>query len=102
MGFRKRLGFDSEANNGYWNVHTFIRSHQGGKTIGGKSGRRKPSRKPWQWSRQRVDVAWVVVEPEEERHRQAGMCLGGKVIGIIDGSVVGVQGIGRNSLGIQF
>ena len=45
VGFRKRLGFDSEANIGYWNVHTFIRSHQGGKTIGGKSGRRKPSGK---------------------------------------------------------
>ena len=40
VGFRKRLGFDSEANIGCWNVHTFIRSHQGGK-----SGRRKPSRK---------------------------------------------------------
>lgn len=48
-------------------------------------------------------MAWVVVELEEkERHRQAGMCLGGRVIGIIDGLVVGVQGIGRNSLGIQF
>ena len=29
-------------------------------------------------------MAWVVVELEEkERHRQAGMCLGGRVIGII-------------------
>ena len=51
-----------------------------------------PAEKLLQSSRQRVDVAWLVVELEEkERHRQAGMCLGGRVIRIVDGLVVGVQ-----------
>ena len=62
-----------------------------------------PAEKLLQSSRQRVDVAWWVVELEEkERHRQAGMCLGGRVIRIVDGLVVGVQGTGTISLDIQF
>ena len=62
-----------------------------------------PAEKLLQSSRQRADAAWVVAELEEkERHRQAGMCLGGRVIRFVDGLVLGVQGTGRISLDIQF
>ena len=58
-----------------------------------------PAEKLLQSSRQRVDVAWLVVELEEkERQRQAGMCLGGRVIRIVDGLVVGFREQGQSAL----